>query len=175
MAPFPHQIFFAHQRPIPECYNEPLEKALKSSFDYIWMVEEDMKLPEGILQELLDLGKPIAISDYAAVEGVMCVTRNAEGGIMYAGTGCLLVERGVFELMNKPVFDATNAYSADGRYMGKHDPREPIYGQHDIHFYHQVNEMGIPIGLTKSICNQRKLVERGQFETNTGFHKIKII
>ena len=174
-APFHYQIFFAHSRPIPECFNEPMEKILQGSFDYVWIVEEDMVLPKGILKELLDLGQPIATSDYPAVEGVMCVKRDNEGKVLYTGTGCLLIERGVLELVDKPVFNTENMYGEDGKFLGKRDPREPIYGQHDVHFFMQIRSLGIPIGVTESICHQRKIDDYGKKESNTGFHTIKII
>ena len=175
VAPFDFHIFFAHARPIPEAFNEPMEKILQGSFDYVWIVEEDMVLPKGILQELLDLGKPIATMDYPAVEGVMCVKRDNEGNVEYTGTGCLLIERGVLELVDKPVFSTEHIWDTSGKYLGKRDPREPIYGQHDIYFFMQMKKLGIPIGVTETIGHQRKIVEYGQKEVNDGFHKIKVI
>lgn len=41
----PHKIYFAHKRPIPECFNEPLEEALADKdITHIWFVEDDMVL-----------------------------------------------------------------------------------------------------------------------------------
>lgn len=175
VAPFSFELFFAHSRPIPEAFNEPMDKALEGSFDYVWIVEEDMVLPEGILQELLDLQTPVATMDYPAVEDVMCVKRDTDGSVLYSGTGCLLIERGVLELMNKPIFNTDNMWTPEGRYIGKRDPREKIYGQHDIQFFMQVKQLGLPIGVTESVGHQRKIVEYGQKEVNDGFHSIKII
>jgi len=175
VAPFSFEFFFAHSRPIPEAFNEPMDKILKSSFDYVWIVEEDMVLPKGILQELLDLQSPIATMDYPAVEGVMCVQRDNNSDVLYTGTGCLLIERGILELVDKPVFSTDDIYTPKGEYIGKRDPREPIYGQHDIHFFMQIRKLGIPIKVTRSIGHQRKIVEYGQKEVNDGFHKIKLI
>lgn len=177
VAPHSFQIFFAHSRPIPEAFNEPMEKIFNSpvKFDYVWIVEEDMVLPKGILQELLDLQAPIATSDYPAKEGLMCIKRDNEGNVLYTGTGCLLIERGVLELFDRPIFSTENIYSEEGKYLGKRDPRETPYGQHDVHLFLQVRELGMPIKVTKSTCNQRKIVEYGQKEVNNGFHRIKII
>ena len=175
VAPFSYQIFFSHSRPIPEAFNEPMDKILRGSFDYVWIVEEDMVLPKGILKELLDLNQPIATMDYPAVEGVMCVQRDQDGNVEYTGTGCLLIERGVLELVKKPIFSTDHIWGTDGKYLGKRDPREKVYGQHDIHFFKQIKELGIPIGVTKTVGHQRKIVEYGQKEVNDGFHEIKII
>ena len=175
VAPFSYEVFFAHSRPIPEAFNEPMEKILKGAFDYVWIVEEDMALPKGILKELLDLGSPVATSDYPAIEGVMCVKRDDEEKVLYTGTGCLLIERGVLELVERPIFNTDIMYGEDGRVLGKRDPREPIYGQQDIHLFMQLRDLGIPIKVTRSICHQRKIIEYGQKEVNNGFHRIKII
>jgi len=175
VAPFDYQIFFSHARPIPECFNEPMDKILTGDFTHVWIVEEDMVLPKGILQELLDLRSPIATMDYPAVENIMCVQRDENGNVLYTGTGCLLIERGVLELVDKPVFNTDNMYNLGGEFIGKRDPREKIYGQHDIHFFMQIRELGIPVKVTETVGNQRKIVEYGQKEVNDGFHKIKII
>jgi len=175
VAPFDFQMFFAHARPIPEAFNEPMDKILQGDFTHVWIVEEDMVLPEGILQELLDLYSPIATMDYPAVEGIMCVKRDGNGNVEYTGTGCLLIERGVLELVDKPVFSTEHIYTPEGKYIGKRDPREKIYGQHDIYFFMQLKELGIPVAVTKTIGHQRKIVEYGAKEVNDGFHKIKVI
>ena len=174
-APFEFQIFFAHARPIPEAFNEPMDDILEGSFDYVWIVEEDMVLPQGILQELLDLQLPIATMDYPPVEGLMCVQYDADGKVEYTGTGCLLIERGVLELIDKPIFSTDHIWDTSGKYLGKRDPREKIYGQHDIYFFMQVNKLGIPVGVTKTTGHQRKIIEYGEKQVNDGFHKIKII
>jgi len=175
VAPFDYQLFFSHSRPIPDCFNEPMEKILNTDFNYVWIVEEDMVLPKGILQDLLDIGLPIATSDYPPTEGTKCVQYDNDGKVLYTGTGCLLVERGVFELIEMPIFKTDTIYNPEGRMIGKRDSREKIYGQHDVHFFLQVRELGIPIGVTKTECHQRKIVEYGAKEVNDGFHKIKII
>lgn len=174
-APFDFQIFFSHSRPIPECFNEPMEKILEGDFSHVWIVEEDMVLPKGILQELIDLNSPLATMDYPAVEGVMCVKRDGNGKVLYTGTGCLLIDRGVLELVEKPVFDTEHIWDTSGKYLGKRDPREKIYGQHDVQFFMRVKELGLPVAVTDTIGHQRKIIEYGQKEVNDGFHKIKII
>jgi len=175
VAPLSHEFFFAHCRPIPEAFNEPMDKILQGDFTHVWIVEEDMVLPKGILQELLDLQAPIATMDYPAVEGVMCVKRDSKGEVEYTGTGCLLIERGVLELVDKPIFDTSHIWDTSGKYLGKRDPREKIYGQHDIYFFNQIKKLGIPVKVSKTIGHQRKIVEYGQKEVNDGFHRIKII
>ena len=175
VAPFDFKIFFAHARPIPEAFNEPMNLILKGDFTHVWIVEEDMVIPKGILRELLSLNTPIATMDYPAVEGVMCVQRDINGRVEYTGTGCLLIERSVLDLVEKPIFDTSHIWDTDGKYLGKRDPREKIYGQQDIYFFKQIKELGIDIGVTETIGHQRKIIEYGQKEINDGFHKIKII
>lgn len=175
VAPFDYQLFFSHAKPIPQCFNDPINEILEGNFTHVWIVEEDMVLSKGILQELIDLNMPIATSDYPPVEGKKCVEYDSNGKVLYTGTGCLLIKTEVFEDMERPIFKTDTIYTPEGKLIGKRDPREKIYGQHDVHFFLQVRERGIPIGVTKNECHQRKIVEYGAKEVNDGFHKIKII
>lgn len=169
------EIFFSHQRPIPECFNEPMEKILAREFTHVWIVEEDMILPEGILNELLRLNAPIATSDYPAVEGIMCVSRNEDGDVLYTGTGCLLIAIEVLKEMERPIFDTSKAYTPDGTLIGERnqEDKSKLYGQHDIHFFLQAREKGIKIGVTQTNCGQRKITSYGQPNVNNGFHEIR--
>lgn len=166
-------IFFSHCVPIPECFNNPTDEALAGQYTHLWFVEEDMILPQGILKELLAVGTPVVTADYP-VNGGMCITYNDKGDVMYAGTGCLLVKREVFDRLERPIWDTTHKYGPDSRLLGIRAgyELEDIYGQHDIHFYMTIRGLGIPIGVAKSLCGQRRVVEYGQRETNDGFHVI---
>lgn len=174
-----YDLFLSHQRPIPECFNEPLERVLSSDepYTHIWFVEEDMVLPEGILMELLWCDSPIATSDYPAVPGTMCVQRDASGNVLYTGTGCLLVERSVFDDFELPVFDTSFAYTPDGTLIGERNQQDKsrLYGQHDIHFFLTVRELGLPIAVTDLRCGQRKIAHYGKPGTNNGYHAIIIL
>lgn len=175
VAPFQYQVFFSHARPIPDCFNEPLDRILDNEFTHVWIVEEDMVLPKGILQELINLNAEVATTDYPPTEGTKCIQYDADGNILYSGTGCILIQREVFELMEKPLFRTDHIYTPQGKLLGKRDKREKIYGQHDVYFFMQLHRLGVSIKAASTECRQRKIVEYGAHEVNDGYHKIKII
>ena len=46
---FNYEIFWAHERPLPECFNEPTEEALKDPEVFaVLFVEDDMIIPKGM-------------------------------------------------------------------------------------------------------------------------------
>ncbi len=174
---YDYKIFFSHSKPIPDCFNQPLELALAGNYDYIWFVEEDMALPRGVLAELLTLQADIATIDYPATEGVMCLQRDATGAILYTGTGCLLVKRSVFDKMAKPIFDTSFAYTVDGQLIGQRNTTDMshLYGQQDVHFFLQARSLNLSIAAAGRTAKQRKIVNYGAPGTNNGFHTIKLI
>lgn len=51
----PHEIYWAHEKSLPECFNEPTERAMADPDVFaLLFCEDDMKLPKGILQEMFD-------------------------------------------------------------------------------------------------------------------------
>lgn len=181
LKPFSHKIYFSHNRPIPDCFNEPLEKALKDkTVTHILFCEDDMALPKGILKKMLDLNVPATALDYPFKEnGEATILHDPQGYALYSGTGFLLVWREIFDKMPKPVFRTDLAWDVriekGTLYMWPRDVSKiKTYGLHDINFGLQLWTNGYPI-VPAAPAGQRKLVALGRKNTNSGAHIIRTI
>lgn len=168
------RIFFAHSRPIPECFNEPLEQALAGDFTHFWLVEEDMVYPPGILGDLIATGEPAVAADYPLnTSGGMCVSRDQAGVVRCSGTGCLLLDRATL----LAVFPLTTRV----RYMIRGDkwtrvdaePGASDYGLHDAHLGMTLYDRGTPILVVPTLCDQRIVTRYAASKRNAnGWHDI---
>ena len=175
------ELFMAHSRPIPECFNEPVNEAIRWGATHVWMVEEDMALPAGILLELIDAiwEHPVVSADYPVAGGrIMCVNRDKAGKVRHTGTGCLLAE--VETLKTVLPFRTDIAYRVTG------DVWEPFivpknlakvsYGMHDIHFGMILHGRGTPIHVIPTRCTQRVVVREATPKRNDhGWHDIELL
>lgn len=181
LKPFNYKIYFAHGKPIPDCFNLPLERALKDEeVSHILFAEDDMMLPKGILGKMADLNVPATALDYPFKNnGEATILHDPEGYALYSGTGFLLVWREVLDKMPKPVFRTDLAWDVRIQkgtlYMWPRDVSQiKTYGLHDINFGLQLWTNGYPI-IPAAPAGQRKLVVLGQSGTNDGAHIIKTI
>jgi hypothetical protein len=174
-----HKIYFAHKKPIPECFNEPLEKALENpDVTHIWFVEDDMVLPPNILADMYALDKAVVTADYPVNTKGRGSVFSIKGQVIYCGTGCLLVKKEVFDEIKKPVFRTDVRWNiknfGDFLKMTSHYSEDPGYGLHDVTFCMALFERGIPIHLIKDKLAQRKLKALGKAGSNNGAHDIQI-
>ncbi len=175
----PHKIYFSHRKPIPDCFNEPVEEALKNpEVTHLWMVEDDMVLPNDTLATMLAMDKAVVTSDYpvnSSGRGALFTIKNQ---IIYTGTGCLLIKREVFDEIKRPFFRTDVRWRmknyGDHIKMSSHIVEEDGYGLHDITFCMALFERGIPIHATKQKLGQRKLVALGKAGSNNGAHQIEV-
>lgn len=179
LKPFDYKIYFSHGRPIPDCFEVPLEQALKDKkVTHILFAEDDMMLPKGILKKMLDLDYPATALDYPFKnDGEATILHDPAGNAIYSGTGFLLVWREVLDKMPKPVFRTDLAWDTrieKGKLIMW--PRDVskinTYGLHDINFGLTLYTNGMPI-LPAAPAGQRKLVALGRTNTNQGAHLIK--
>lgn len=172
-----HKIYWSHGNPIPKCFNRPLYRALIGNHTHIWFVEEDMILPEGVLRKLLQRAHPAVAADYPLVDAPSgTVLFDPNGDAFFSGTGCLLVERQVFDSLDKPFFTTDIQWSyqvKDGKmhFKPQKSPKN-IYGYHDVTFGLQMYVKN-PIKIIDMQCYQRKLDRLGEQGTNQGAHTIK--
>lgn len=170
----PHTIYWSHGNSLPSCFNVPLRKALKASHSHIWIVEDDMVLQKGILQDLIAADKDSIACDYPIIEQPSgTIMYDTQGQAIFTGTGCLLVKTPILRAMPDPVFRADISWeykSQGGKLVFSAVERDPqrIYGQHDITFglYHYV--LGQPIAVHPTVLAQRKLRTKGTSSDNAG-------
>lgn len=178
-----YDIFFAHGESIPECFENPLRRALNSSVGYthFWFVEDDMVLPEDTLSAMVIMGADVVACDYPVSKaGQGAVFKNSEGRVIFSGTGCLLVARDVFRRLEKPYFRTDIRWNATnyGKFIRMTanlitNPGLEGYGLHDTNFGIKLWQAGIPIELAGTI-GQRKLIRLGKVGSNNGAHEIEI-
>lgn len=179
LKPFKYKIFFAHAKPIPDCFNVPLEKALADpDVTHVLFCEDDMMLPKGILKKMIDLDVPATALDYPFKnDGEATVLHDPDGYALYSGTGFLLVWREVLDKMPKPIMRTDLAWDLR---IQNHTlvmwPRDvskiKTYGLHDINFGLTLWTNGMPI-VPAAPAGQRKLIALGRAGTNQGAHIIK--
>jgi hypothetical protein len=120
LARIQHAKFYTTDLPIPDCRNQLVEQALDSGvpFTHLLMVDDDVIIPVGGVQAMLDKQEPITLIDYpshytsgegkntgnVAYDNWMPGDDTAGKPIMWAGLGCTLVEVSVFEKLSRPYF-----------------------------------------------------------------------
>lgn len=179
---YDYDIYFAHGLPIPDCFTEPLTRALNASesYSHILFIEDDQILPNDILDAMLLADVPVAACDYpVSKEGQGAIFKTAEGEVIFSGTGYLLVKREVFDKLTKPYFRTDIRWGAVNygdfvRLTANQiiNPGLEGYGLHDTNFGIKLWQAGIPIEVIGTI-GQRKLVSLGKAGSNDGAHKIE--
>lgn len=177
---FDYDIYFAHGLPIPDCFEKPLKRALRGSYTHIWFVEDDMLLPNDILDSMIIADIPVATCEYpVSKDGQGVIFQNKEGEVLFCGTGCTLVKREVFNKINAPYFRTDIRWNVSncGEFIrltanqGVNSSLEG-YGLHDVTFGMKLYKAKIPVSVIGTI-GQRKLVALGKPGTNEGAHEIE--
>lgn len=177
---YDYDIFFAHGLPIPLCFERPLKQALSGDYTHIWFIEDDMILPESTLEAMLIADQDVVAMDYpVSKEGQGAVFKNEEGEVIFTGTGCLLVKREVFDILNSPYFRIDIRWNAinygDSVRMTANKINNPHfegYGLHDTNFGIKLKEIGFKTFIAGTI-GQRKLISLGKAGSNEGAHNIE--
>lgn len=177
----PHKWFFAHKRPLPQCFEEPTRVALADeTITHLWFVEDDMILPPDTLKTLLRADEDAISADYPiGKEGQGAIFTDKEGRVVFTGTGCLLVKREVFKKLPKPYF--TDKIKWNALNYGTHitmiangtGKKESLYGLHDVTFGVRLYSKGTPIVDSGLKIGQHKLIKLGEAGTNEGAHQIE--
>lgn len=174
---YDYEIFFAHGLPIPDCFNKPLERALRGSFTHIWFVEDDMIIPEESLSAMLLMDDPVVTMDYPVSKDGQGAVFEADNRVIFTGTGCLLVKREVFDVLKPPYFRTDIKWNAVNhgkfiRFTAQESTRLDSYGLHDVTFGIRLWKAHIPISIAGTI-GQRKLIALGKAGSNNGAHQIE--
>lgn len=176
---FNYEIFWAHGRPLPECFNEPLEKVMADPTVFaVLFCEDDMIIPKGILQKMFDKQYPVIALDYPFKDnGDSTMLHDPAGDVIWSGTGFLLVAKAILERLPKPIFRTDTAWDCfikgDRLVLWPRKLNKVAYGLHDVYFGLTLFSAGLPIHDMPIAAGQRKLVELGKKDSNNGTHAIK--
>ena len=176
----PHKFFFSHRKPIPECFETPTELALKDKdVTHLWFVEDDMVLPDGLLEDLLAQDANAVTCDYPVTkDGRGSVFYDSGGSVVFCGTGCLLVKRRVFDNLKKPYFTDIVRWTilnyGEAVKLSAVENDTGGYGLHDITFSIKLWNNGIIIKVLDTKLGQRKLISLGKSGSNNGAHNIEV-
>lgn len=132
--------------PIPDSHNKGVEIALQDYDPYILFIEEDMVLPEGALDKMIKMDKPVVCIDYPVGNGYSTIAKK-NGEILWCGLGCTLIRRNIFDAIEKPWFDISYSWRIVSDNPFKIEKVENLnkYGGHDINFFIKVRKAGYKI------------------------------
>lgn len=148
--------------PLPLSRNYLVETALKvKDWTHALLIDDDVILPSGGLQELIKLNCDVAVMDYPMHskkngKSVGTAVTDKDGSVAWAGLGATLVKREVFEKISQPWFVFTNhsiKRTEDGYigfYASQVDGNNKFSGGEDVHFFLQCRKIGAIIKLTKN-------------------------
>lgn len=174
-----YQIYWAHAKPLPQCFNDPTEEALKDPDNFaLLFVEDDMVIPKGILKKMFERRYPAVALDYPfRQDGDSTCLHDPNGFAFWTGTGFLLVAREILEGMEKPIWRTDTTYEQfidkDTMHWWPRKLTKVFYGLHDLRFGLILYSNGVPIFPMEETAGQRKLIALGKSNTNNGAHEIK--
>jgi hypothetical protein len=175
---FNYEIYWAHSKSLPECFNEPTERALADPNVFaILFVEDDMIIPKGILNKMFNVGYPVTAVDYPfQQQGDATTLHDPKGMAYWTGTGFLLAAKTVLEQMEKPIWRTDTTFDPfidhDTIHFWPRKLDKIYYGLHDLRFGLLLYSAGMPIYPMLETAGQRKLEKLGESGTNNGAHKI---
>lgn len=175
---FEYEIFWAHGKSLPDCFNEPTEKALTDPNVFaVLFCEDDMILPQGMLKDMFAAGYPVVAMDYPFQQnGDSTVLHDPQGFAYWTGTGFLLCAREVLEGLQKPIWQTGRTFDPfvdkDTIHFWPRKLEGTHYGLHDLNFGLVLYSSGLPIMVMERTGGQRKLKNLGKKHTNNGAHDI---
>lgn len=173
-------LYITHDLPLPDCFNIPLEKALKDKCNLIWFVEEDMLIPEGTLDKMIKMilrGSTVVSADYANKNNGESFTFKNKNEVLFTGMGCMLLDSSVFKKIKKPYIRQGTFWIKEdegNKYLEYH-PEIPQkgYGTQDVYLCQELIRTGNKIDLVDAKIGHLKLIEKSDPLSNNGKHTIK--
>lgn len=175
---FNYEIFFAHEQSLPDCFNDPTERALKDPDVFaVLFVEDDMIIPKGILRKMFEVNYPVVALDYPFKQnGDSTCLHDPNGFAYWTGTGFMVVAKAILENMERPIWRTDTTFD---QFVDKNTvhfwPRKLTkveYGLHDLRFGLLLYSAGVPVRPMTQTAGQRKLKKLGKKHTNDGAHQI---
>ena len=163
---FDYKIFWSHGKSLPECFNDPTERALADPEVYaVLFVEDDMIIPKGILKKMFAARYPVTALDYPfRQDGDSTCLHDPKGMAFWTGTGFLLVIRQVLEQMEKPIWRTDTTYEQfidkDTMHWWPRKLKDIHYGLHDLRFGLILYSNEMPIYPMTETAGQRKFNDK---------------
>lgn len=175
---FNYEILWSHAKSLPDCFNEPTERALADKEVFaVLFCEDDMIIPKGALKAMFAQNYPVVALDYPfQQQGDATTLHDPKGFAYWTGTGFLLVSRAILDNMEKPIWRTDTTFDPlidkDTIHFWPRKLNKVYYGLHDLRFGLLLYSAGVPIYPMIPTAGQRKLVKLGKKGTNNGAHKI---
>lgn len=175
---FNYEIFWAHSKTLPECFNEPTERALADQDVFaVLFVEDDMIIPKGILKKMFAAKYPVVALDYPFQQnGDSTCLHDPKGYAFWTGTGFLLASKSVLMQMERPIWRTDTTFDpfvdTDTIHFWPRKLNKVFYGLHDLRFGLLLYSAGVPIYPLTDTAGQRKLKSLGKPGVNNGIHEI---
>lgn len=173
-----YEIYWAHEKSLPKCFNEPTERALSDKKVFaVLIVEDDMIIPKGILQDMFNIEYPITALDYPFQQnGDSTCLHDPDGFAYWTGTGFMLIARWVLEAIPKPIWRTDTTFDPfidkDTIHFWPRKLHKVYYGLHDLNFGLTMYSAGVPVLPMRKVAGQRKLASLGKPHVNNGAHQI---
>lgn len=158
---------------IPDAQNEAVKRALGYSPEHILFVEDDTVMPDGALEAMIKLDKPIVAVDYPVDNGYSTICRKS-GEILWCGLGCTLINASIFKKIPSPWFETDHSWRIKEDFELERIENPSKYGGQDINFCMKARKWGYTITQLegKEAKHMRvKSLER-QDRTNSGSYEI---
>jgi hypothetical protein len=99
---------------------------------------------------------------------------DKQGRLLFAGTGCLLLDGELMQALKAPWFRTDTSWSVTENqgFVGSYKETRP-YGGHDIDFFANLRQEAIPTMLADVVCKHLRVVKWGEPNTNNGCHIIQ--
>lgn len=175
---FNYEIYWSHAKGLPECFNDPTERALADPDVFaVLFCEDDMIIPKGILNEMFDKNYPVVALDYPFQQnGDSTCLHDPNGYAYYTGTGFFLVAKTILEQLEKPIWRTDMTFDLfidkDTIHWWPRKLKKVYYGLHDLRIGILLYSAGVPILPMERKAGQRKLKALGKKSTNSGQHDI---
>lgn len=174
----PWEIYWSHEKSLPQCFNDPTEQALNDPNVFAVLIcEDDMIIPKGILKEMFAEGYPVVALDYPFKKnGDSTCHHDPEGFAYYTGTGFMLIARQILENMEKPIWRTNIIFDPfidkDTIHFWPRELEDTHYGLHDLYIGMVLYSSGVPVKPMQVTAGQRKLKALGKAGVNDGKHDI---
>ncbi len=180
-------------KPIPDCRNILAEQGLKTNATHFLLLDDDVIMPIGGLKRLIEADTDIAFIDYpmhyegsrwgnmgtATYDNWLPGEPTKGKPIKWAGLGCALVKREVFEKMKTPFQKLGQAFRRDdnGKMILEQTDLDLGGGGEDSYFFIEAQKLGFKVKQVEGVCGHARFARivgafnEGKYQTQ---HKIVV-